>query len=264
MLKNNIRVDWFFGEAFHGRGLIDAMAWFGCKGPIRKYIIVNDSWYRNAGEMVDFLKEHFKNDPSKAYHLIDEKDTARERSKGRAENPIWHSSFMHVISFFSAGTYKAWTNMKNYFDDGVDVDVYDNQLEEESDNEKEADEEEIWDGPIETMEMFNLIEVERFVAIRAPANSLEMFFIMKVSEKGIAEKNMMDNSEEHCVLKGEPYLMGKWISFQNESKKVGNYKESKTIEALIHVSEVFLINIPMNDKLQMDIHEYRMLCCSSF
>ena len=43
--KYNIRIDFFYGEAGHGRGLIDAMAWFGCKGPLRKSIITEDKWY---------------------------------------------------------------------------------------------------------------------------------------------------------------------------------------------------------------------------
>ena len=39
---NNIQITWFYGEAGHGRGLIDAMAWFGCKQPIRHAIVSED------------------------------------------------------------------------------------------------------------------------------------------------------------------------------------------------------------------------------
>ena len=51
-----MRMDFFYGEAGHGRGLIDAMAWFGCKGPLRKAIITEDRWFANAEEMISFLK----------------------------------------------------------------------------------------------------------------------------------------------------------------------------------------------------------------
>ena len=55
----HIHIDWFFGEPGHGRGLIDAMAWFGCKdGLMRKEIISNDAWFLNAQEMTLFLKNH--------------------------------------------------------------------------------------------------------------------------------------------------------------------------------------------------------------
>ena len=30
---------WNTGEAVHGRGLIDAMTWFGCKGPLRRKLL---------------------------------------------------------------------------------------------------------------------------------------------------------------------------------------------------------------------------------
>ena len=77
--EHKIRIDFFYGEAGHGRGLIDAMAWFGCKGPIRKEIVTNDSWFANAKEIHSFLSEHFKHDKSKEYHFIDQAVTAAER-----------------------------------------------------------------------------------------------------------------------------------------------------------------------------------------
>ena len=76
--KYNIRIDFFYGEAGHGRGLIDAMAWFGCKGPLRKSIITEDKWYANAEEMVTFLKTNIQAvDKSKEYHIVDQDVTAK-------------------------------------------------------------------------------------------------------------------------------------------------------------------------------------------
>lgn len=63
--KHKIRINFFYIEAGHGRGLIDAMAWFGCKGPLRKEILSNDSWFSNAEEMKEFLTGHFLNDPTR-------------------------------------------------------------------------------------------------------------------------------------------------------------------------------------------------------
>ena len=50
--KYNIQIIFFYGEAGHGRGLIDAMAWFGCNGPLRKEIITNDAWFSNADDFI--------------------------------------------------------------------------------------------------------------------------------------------------------------------------------------------------------------------
>ena len=55
--KHNIRVNFFYGEAGHGRGLIDAMAWFECKGPTRKHIVETESWFENASQVVSFLDQ---------------------------------------------------------------------------------------------------------------------------------------------------------------------------------------------------------------
>ena len=98
--KYAIRIDWFFGEAGHGRGLIDAMAWFGCKGPMRKEIVTRDVWFKNAKEMHTFLDEHFKDDPSKEYVIIDEEETAELRKKGREERKVNGCKGSHVMSFF--------------------------------------------------------------------------------------------------------------------------------------------------------------------
>ena len=98
-----------------------------------------------------------------------------------------------------------------------------------------------------------------FVAIRAEPNSHEMFHVMMVQEKHIAIENTEDAPEEHCLLKGEPYLVGKWFSFQKETSKFVCFKESKNTElALIHIQEVFLTNLEINDTHQMVIANYRM------
>ena len=81
--KYNIDIYWFYGEAGHGRGLIDAMAWFGCKGPLRQAIIGEDKWFDNASEMVDYLKQHFTGDNTKEYHLINQEKTSDIRKQGR-------------------------------------------------------------------------------------------------------------------------------------------------------------------------------------
>ena len=54
----------------------------------------------------------------------------------------------------------------------------------------------------------DLIDVGTFVAIKAPA-SFEMFYAMKIVRKGTTPEHMSDSSEEHFVVAGEPYLVGK-------------------------------------------------------
>ena len=86
--KYNIVVAWFYGVAGHGKGTIDAMSSFGCKRPLAQMIIGDDYWFASAKPMVDFLKDHFKDDDSKEHHFVDSKLTADERCKKGKECKI--------------------------------------------------------------------------------------------------------------------------------------------------------------------------------
>ena len=71
-----------------------------------------------------------------------------------------------------------------------------------------------------------------------------MFHVMMVQDKHIAKENIEDASKENtedaskedCILKGEPYLVGKWFSFQKETRKFACFKESTNTKlALIRI-----------------------------
>ena len=52
----DIEIYWFYGEAGHGKGLVDAMSSFGCKKILHDDIVCDDKWFENAGEMVSLCK----------------------------------------------------------------------------------------------------------------------------------------------------------------------------------------------------------------
>ena len=233
---------------------------------MRKEIVTRDVWFKNAKEMHTFLDEHFKDDPSKEYVIIDEEETAELRKKGREERKVNGCKGSHVMSFFPDGTsIKIWKTLKDFMQ-GTEADSYDTVDggdTVEGDEDVDDTEEVVWCESIETTDMYNLIDVGSFVAIRATSKSVELFHLMKVIEKGIAENNISDSSMEHCVLKGEPYLLAKWYSFHKDGKKFAQFIESKGSEnALIHVGEVFSTNIEVDEKNQMNIADYWMLACS--
>ena len=138
--QHNIRINFFYGEACHGRGLIDAMAWCGCKGPMRKDILDHDHWYSNADKMKDFLSRHFAEDSTKEHHLVDPKITASIRKEGHEEHRIRGSASAHVISFMPYGTFMKWLTVKDFLDDTA-------TSLSESDNDFEDEEEEEGDQP---------------------------------------------------------------------------------------------------------------------
>ena len=54
-------------------------------------------------------------------------------------------------------------------------------------------------------------EEHSVVAIRAPSNSIELLYLVKVLSKCVADKKM--SADGHNIQKGEMYLNGKRISF---------------------------------------------------
>ena len=243
--KYNIKILCFYGEAGHGCGLIDAMAWFGCKGPLHNEIIQSDTWFHNEEQMTSFLQSRFLNDTVKEYVCIAQKTTACERLNERGEYHIKGCMSDHVLIFNYDGTTDRYSTIREMLN-GLVLDYDDTEDNDDLDDRND----EVWSECFKLNEMYNLIEKNSYVTIYAPSNSLELFHVMKIVEKSIAAEPMEDISKEHSVLKGEPYLIGRWMSFCRETKKAAQYKE------------VFSTNVVLNDGLRMDIADYRMLCCN--
>ena len=111
------------------------------------------------------------------------------------------------------------------------------------------------------MDKFSLIDVGSFVAIRA--EKYELFHLMQVVEKHIAETKIADSSGTHSILIGEPYLVCKWYSFLKEGKKLVSFtpQSEKSEKSLVHMGEIVTTQLTLNEKNQMDINDYRMLLC---
>jgi hypothetical protein len=264
--KYNIRINFLYGEAGHGRGLIDAMAWFGAKGPMRKQIIATDEWFSNASQMVVFLTNLFKDVDNKEYHFLDQDATAAIRKACRAEKKIPGCMSSHVIFFFADGeTYKKWKTVKDFMDDANTHNNEQHNTLHELEEETVEEEEELpmWHETMNEMDMYSMIEIDSFVTIHSERG--ELFHLMKVEKKEIAKKSFMDSSGNHTVLEGEPYLVCKWYSFQKESKKFAWFspQSESTEKSVIHMGEVFSTDLSLNEANQMDITEYRMLICNA-
>ena len=85
-----------------------------------------------------------------------------------------------------------------------------NQMEDqipalEEDNEPEV----IWNWSIKVHDKFSIMDAQSFVAICAESRHPEMFHLMKVEDKKMADPKIIDSSGLYCVLKGELYLLGK-------------------------------------------------------
>ena len=109
------------------------------------------------------------------------------------------------------------------------------------------------------MDKFSLIDVNSSNSSKMN----ELFHLMQVEEKYVAEKNIPDSPGTHVMLKGKPYLKCKWFSFLNEGNRFVSFtpQSEETEKSLVYVGEIFSTQLRLNDRNQMDITDYRMLVC---
>ena len=248
-----ITVVWFYGEPGHGRGFADAMSSFGCKQQLRHEIVTNDSWFENAEEMVQFLKKYFTNDSSKEHYLVDAAETASIRRKEREEFVLKPCRIFHVIAVNKHGKFAKILHYRNQ-------DIFNSLFDDVSDIQEIIDDEQ--DEPAFQLNqdtISELVEPGTFVGIRSPPNAIEPFFIVEVFHRGVAQENLFD-SNGHSIVSGEHYAEVGYLQKNNEKKRIVSYTRPKKQQSIyIHIAEIFVTNIALNEDLCMDIDEYQSI-----
>ena len=211
--KYEITVVWMYGTPGHGRGLVDAMAWFGCKQPLKKEIITNDIWFHTAEEMTEFLINHFEDDKEKEYYCISAKTTAEKRSKPNGEHILTPCMIYRLIDVNKEGRFIR----KLYLDETKLEELFEKEdhPEDVSNIDLEEAEYENEDWSLNQDTVFELIEPGTFVAVRSSTNAFEPFYLIEIVDKGIASYNITD-SYGHMILKCERYAEGIYLEKQTD------------------------------------------------
>ena len=223
-MKYDINIVWFYGIPGHGRGLVDAMSSFGCKSILRDAVIYEDMWFNSAEEMVSFLRE-VTNDTKKHYELIDDRVTAKQRSKKKAGHPIKYTQSFHMVAVDPHGNFTTKTILDvdddlvsmNFLTEGInEVVLFENMLTEEELSEEDELErpEDIVLPPM----VYEVIEAESFVGLRSPPKSLELFFVVKVIDKNVATEFIKDQFG-HEIAPREPYLTVVYLDYKYQTKQ---------------------------------------------
>ena len=268
-----ITVSWFYGEPGHGRGLIDGMSSFGCKAPLSEAIVTKDLWFNDVDEMQQYLVDHFKDKDNFFHFVIDEVTNASLRTIEKIGHKIKGCRKKHLISISPEG--KVFTLQFLFDDDNIftlnfkEVSNFVNVTDDPDENEEVEDEDdEVYSRGLGEMfdksVIFDVISEGTYIGLRSPPGSLELFYVVKVSKKGIAKENMSDDYQ-HCIVAGEPYFAGHYLEKEKECRNVIVYKHPKNIrEVLIHVNEIFATKILIKDNLTMDTQEYQSICSMLF
>ena len=261
-IAKQISIFWFYGEHGHGRGLVDSMSHFGCKGPLRYQITSTDAWFETAEEMLEYLKLHFENDDSKSYFCVDEKVLADIRKKPRDEYKIEGCLKIHMISVNKNGDFTT-RNILKTDENLLLLDTENLENEEEAmfsifNNEHDFDDGNNADSDvIDSDVLITFIETGTCIGLRSPPSSFELFYIVKVVSKEVAAENIVD-CHSHAVTTGEEYVRGFYLEKVGETKKIIKFKELKDY-VYVHLAEIFLTNIEVADN-NMSISEYRSIC----
>ena len=108
--------------------------------------------------------------------------------------------------------------------------------------------------------MFEIIHPVSFIGLRSPPSSLELFFVVMVLAKNIAEEYITDKYG-HAIASGESYLTVAYLDKVNENNNgVQFHLCNKNTQTFIHLGEVFTTNIELDNNLFMKIGEYLSLC----
>ena len=59
----------FYGVSGHGKGLVDAVSAFGVKNPIQRAVWTENFSYKKAGDVFNYLVQHFEADTQKSTFL---------------------------------------------------------------------------------------------------------------------------------------------------------------------------------------------------
>ena len=107
--------------------------------------------------------------------------------------------------------------------------------------------------------IFELVDPGTFVGIRSPPNTIESFFIVEVFNKGVAQEGMSD-ANGHYILSGEQYVEVGYLQKKDEKRRAVRYQHPKKQQSIyIHVAEVFVTNVALDEDLSMDIYEYQSI-----
>ena len=110
-------------------------------------------------------------------------------------------------------------------------------------------------------DMHTYVEPNSFIAVYSSSKSLELFYIIHVIEKLIAEDDMID-LYGHIIPNGEHYLKGHYLEKVDQKKDKITYKKHKKV-VFIHPYEIFCPVVQMNpEELYLPIEDYLYLADS--
>jgi hypothetical protein len=264
---------WFYGEAGHGRGLVDAMSSFGCKKLLKDTILREDVWFKDAKEMTEHLIKETAGHGNKEYYFVDEVETAKRRRKKAMELKREGCMSFCLMAVNSEGQWMVRQHLDIDDDNIVNMTFDDPEYLYDINNieyEEYDDDEDIVKNMVPIPDeqcfpvIFEMVEPKTFIGLRSDSESLEEFYIVEVVYKRVAEDYEKDD-HGHVISKGVPFFCVNYLEKSAKSThKTVKYTRSKTTSVFVNVGEIFAPNIQMSENLSLSGLEYQSLLAELF
>ena len=244
----------YYGTSGHGRALVDGMAAFGVKTPLRKEIINHDFWWTKASTLVQFFNERENDSQSEnklVFKEITDDDIHNTTPKVAPVLCLPLHIKQHCMVFNSDDTVLRCLDLCHCDDclqgkinkckaDGSHEAALNEEVEEEEDDKEEEDideddrDEDVVDEDDNDyhIEWKEILQKGSVIALRTPCNEKESFYLCIVDKVKVAEDKVYD-SYGHHILKGMEYFECNYLSMQSEKRK--EYIQYKKLSGVVCV-----------------------------
>ena len=230
------------------------MSGFGVKTPARREIVTNDFMFNSSEELFSFLELRFADD-SKHYVNIASETSSEFRSKKGKGILISGCLKSSMISIFQNGECQIKHHLCNceycflgqFSKCTIDKVSHEIELIDEIMSLDETD------NIPNDMHLF--IEEGSYVGVYSSGKSLELFYVIKIIEKCVAEDDISD-IYGHIMQSGATYFKGYYLEKIDSSRRdILPYKQHKKI-VYIYLAEIFYPAIAMSSQLTLSIEDY--------
>ena len=241
--KLNTKIIIYYGVSGHSKGLVDAVGAFCVKSPLTRAVITQNLDYSCAKDIFEDLNDHFKDDASKLCSTLSPEKISIFVID---ESPLSINNCMksHMISYFPNGSTQSKVNIcscdsciegeftscliekgkifqivgegKDHDDNDASEGEFDNDLESGDESDAEAYE-------LRAESVNSVLSRNTTIALYFASNSLELFYLCKVLDFGIADENLVDDYN-HIIPKESEYTKCQYYQKQKESQSGIQYK----------------------------------------
>ena len=254
---NDRKVIIYFGASGHGKGLVDAMSAFGVKGPLSKAVLTVERFkYKSSEDIFTYLRTLFKDDKQKKYYNIEATDIATVRRDDCSPLSIPGCMNYHMICFNTDGSLLTKNNIcscddclqGNFLncdtetgtlilgDKMGDEDNVDSDVEYEDDDEfGDEIEEDLEQYELRSSSVLVVIQKGSVIALFSPENAIELFYLCKVIDYGVATDELSDTNNHH-IGRGTPYILVNYFE-----KKMSKFSKNSSIMYKLLSEEVYVL-----------------------